>query len=166
MLHNRCLLTTIADYNPVNVIDNILFMLNRTAHSSKTLLRLVRFNVNKKLLVLIYKDMLSLVFHFKDVLQHFKFVNWRNGEFVFDVHAITILMNPLFFRHVIIDKKVLASAITDGGTEETFGKEIITTKKTGEVIEIEFGGKTAKVVTKDVDAKNGVVHEIASIIGV
>ena len=110
--------------------------------------------------------MLSLVFHFKDVLQHFKFVNWRNGEFVFDVHAITILMNPLFFRHVIIDKKVLASAITDGGTEETFGKEIITTKKTGEVIEIEFGGKTAKVVTKDVDAKNGVVHEIASIIGV
>ena len=83
----------------------------------------------------------------------------------FSILHITILINHLSFRHVISDKKVLTSAITDGGTEETFGKEIITTKKTGEVIEIEFGGKTAKVVTKDIDAKNGVVHEIASIIG-
>ena len=80
-------------------------------------------------------------------------------------HVITILINPLIFRHVISDKKVLASDITDGGTEETFGKEMINTKKTGDVIEIEFGGKTAKVVTKDIDAKNGVIHEIGTIIG-
>ena len=74
-------------------------------------------------------------------------------------------MNSLFFRHVISDKKVLASDITDGGTEVTLGKDTITTKKTGEEIEIEFGGKTAKVVTKDIDAKNGVIHEIGTIIG-
>ena len=74
-------------------------------------------------------------------------------------------MNPLSFRHVIIDKKVLASDVTNGGTEETFGKETITIKKTGDLIEIEFGGKTAKVVTKDIDAKNGVIHEINTIIG-
>ena len=74
-------------------------------------------------------------------------------------------MNPLFFRHVISDKKVLASDVTDGGTEVTLSTEMITTKKTGEVIEIEFGGKTAQVVTKDIDAKNGVIHEIGTIIG-
>ena len=33
-----------------SVLNNVLFMLNRTTHSSKTLLRLVRFYVNKTLL--------------------------------------------------------------------------------------------------------------------
>ena len=33
----------------VNVKPNVLFTLNRTTHSSKTLLRLVRINVNKTL---------------------------------------------------------------------------------------------------------------------
>ena len=49
------------------------------------------------------------------------------------------------------------------GAVETFGKEMINTKKTGDVIEIEFGGKTAKVVTKDIMAKNGIIHEVDTI---
>ena len=34
---------------PTNPYPNVLFTLNRTTHSSKTLLRVVRFNVNKTL---------------------------------------------------------------------------------------------------------------------
>ena len=35
---------------------NVLFTLNRTTHSSKTLLRLVRFNVNKTLIQPLYSE--------------------------------------------------------------------------------------------------------------
>ena len=50
------------------------------------------------------------------------------------------------------------------GPVETFGKEIINTKKTGDVIEIDFGGKTAKVKTQDIKAKNGIIHEVDTIL--
>lgn len=71
--------------------------------------------------------------------------------------------NYIYFRHVVT--KALSAENMTIGAVETFGKEMINTKKTGDVIEIEFGGKTAQVVTKDIDAKNGVIHEIGTIIG-
>ena len=47
-------------------LTNVLFTLNRTTHSSKTLLRLVRFNVNKTLfhdLILLFLQLDNLELH-------------------------------------------------------------------------------------------------------
>jgi uncharacterized surface protein with fasciclin (FAS1) repeats len=73
-----------------------------------------------------------------------------------------ILINPLFFRHVI-SSKILEAEVKEGSVKTLDGVEIMLKKK--DPVEIEFGGKTAKVVTADINAKNGVIHEIDPVIG-
>ena len=74
------------------------------------------------------------------------------------------LMNPLFFRHVISGSKILEAKVEEGLVKTLGGVlEIMLKKK--DPVEIEFDGKTAKVVTADIDAKNGVIHEIDTVIG-
>ena len=73
-----------------------------------------------------------------------------------------IIPNYIYFRHVVT--KALSAENMTIGSVETFGKEIINTRKTGDVIEIDFGGKTAKVKTQDLKAKNGIIHEVDTIL--
>ena len=69
--------------------------------------------------------------------------------------------NYIYFRHVVT--KALSAENMTIGAVETFGQEIINTKKTGDVVEITFGDKIAKVTTADITAKNGIIHEVDTI---
>ena len=70
----------------------------------------------------------------------------------------------MYFRHVL--KKELSAEDVATGKVDTFGTEKIDlTKKEDGGVEIAFDGKTATVVTPDTKAKNGVIHEIDTIIG-
>ena len=72
----------------------------------------------------------------------------------------------MYFRHVL-KKELFAKDVATGQTQvDTFGTEKIDlTKKEDGGVEIAFDGKTATVVTPDIKAKNGVIHEIDTIIG-
>ena len=72
-------------------------------------------------------------------------------------------MNTLFFRHVIIGSKIVAKEVIEG-EKETLSGDKIKLKKT-DPVEIEFGGKTAKVINADINASNGIIHEIDNVIG-
>ena len=51
------------------------------------------------------------------------------------------------------------------GSIETFGKEKINmTKNADGGVEIEFNGKTAKVIESDIMASNGVIHVIDNLL--
>ena len=49
---------------------------------------------------------------------------------------------------------------------DTFGEnpEQITIKKVDGKVQVDFGGKTATVVTPDIIAKNGIIHEVDTIL--
>ena len=77
--------------------------------------------------------------------------------------GIGILINLLSYRHVI-GSKISSTEVKDGAVktlDETV--EINLAKK--DPVEIEFGGKTAKVINADINASNGIIHEIDNVIG-
>ena len=60
-------------------------------------------------------------------------------------------------------KKFLHKKIISG-TVKTLDQEEIELTKTGNIVEIKFGEKTAKVLTADIKASNGIIHEVDNIL--
>ena len=48
---------------------------------------------------------------------------------------------------------------------KTLGGVVVINLAKKDPVEIEFGGKIAKVLNADIDASNGIIHEIDNVIG-
>ena len=77
--------------------------------------------------------------------------------------SIEILINLLSYRHVI-GSKISSTEVTDGAVK-TLDEAVEINLAKKDPVEIEFGGKTAKVLNADINAGSGIIHEIDNVIG-
>ena len=73
------------------------------------------------------------------------------------------MKSSLIKRMVVKDKKLESSQIKDG-TVDTWGGEKLEIKREDEEVTVKYGSHTAKVVTPDMEASNGVIHSIDTVL--